>query len=130
MKLQIDIPAQRIADLMITAIGSGDPVTTASRGGWCAGIFWQSESATPPQGIWYAEPKQWEGTFKIEIVEYDETDGSKTRHKIGRSQVRLGLSLMAIKHPNAFAMILAGNIDAAVADTFLQCVVFGEEKYA
>jgi len=36
--VKIDIPNSVIADMFCSAIESGDPVTTASRGGWCAGI--------------------------------------------------------------------------------------------
>lgn len=133
MKIEIDIPADRIANMMISAIESGDPVTTAARGGWCSGIKKKSRSPRKKRtasSIWYADPAFYEGPFVIEVMEYDETTDTETRHSVNRGDVAAGLRIMARDFPAQFAQIIEDNTDAPCADIFLQCVVFGEEKYA
>jgi phage-related tail fiber protein len=113
---------------MTSAIESGDPVTTASRGGWCAGINLCGKAGEPE---WYAIGAFWESNFLIEIVEVDdEATGHQTKHRVGRRHFREGLAIMARKFPGRFTQVLEQNTDAPCADIFLQCVLFGEEKYA
>ena len=38
MQIEISVPEAVIANMITSAIESGDPVTTASKGGWCNGI--------------------------------------------------------------------------------------------
>jgi len=134
MQVNLEISAERIADLMTTAIESGDPVTTAARGGWCSGIYWRTPRATPPlagKDPWYARVSYWGGDFQITIVEVDdEVTGHKTEHVVGKNEFQRGLQVMAQKFPDAFGQIMANDIDAGCADLFLQCMLFGEERYA
>jgi len=140
MRIEIDIPAERIADLLTTAIESGDPVTTAMKGGWCDGIHWRSAKATPPAILdaigrpvrWYSAPTLFRGKkWTLQIVEVDdEVQGTRKRHHVGPRNVREGFKVMARRYPNEFAKVLANEIDAACADIWLQCILFGEEKYA
>jgi hypothetical protein len=130
MKVALEISSQRIADLMITAIESGDPVTSAHRGGWCAGIG-PASGNIDTAGLWYADPKFYDAPFVIEIVEVDdETTGHQTKHQIGNDRMAAGLAVMASEFGHLFEQITGDNIDAPCADIFLQCIVFGEEKYA
>ena len=146
MKVTLEIPAGIIANLMCSAIESGDPVTTGARGGWCNGIYYHSKSADPPSGNWYIDnPAIYESPkFQIEIHEiadentFDmEASDAKNRksgalkiHTIRRKDLLKGLAVMARKFPHAFSQIIEDNTDAPCADAFLQSVVFGEEKYA
>jgi hypothetical protein len=126
--LKHEISPERIADLFITAIESGDPVTTAARGGWCNGI---NLKGPLPDGNWYADPKLYAGKFTLEIIEVDdESTGHETKHRVGRRAIEKGLAVMAKDFPKLFQWIVDDNVDASCADIFLQCVVFGEEKYA
>ena len=120
----------RIANLFTSAIEGGDPVTTASKGGWCGGIFWKSQKAEPPAGVWYAKDVTFAGNFKLEIVEIDEATGRKRSHFITRRHVREGMSAMASVFPHQFCQIINDEIDAPCADAFLQAVLFGKEKYS
>jgi hypothetical protein len=130
LKLDFNFSTEQLAELMITAIESGDPVTTAVRGGWCSAINWHGPGPRP-RGNWYAEPKTYEGDFVLEVIEVDdETTGHETKHLITMPKIEKGLAAMAKKYPHVFADIINDNMDAATADLFLQCVVFGEEKYA
>lgn len=128
MKINLEISSAIIANLMISAIESGDPVTTAARGGWCNGI--KSLSAKRA-GLWYAEPSFWEGKFSVQIIEVDdESTGHETIHKVRPKDVKRGLEVMARVFPHRFSQILQDDTDAPCADAFLQSIVFGEEKYA
>jgi hypothetical protein len=73
MKITLDIPVDRIANMMVSAIESGDPVTCARKGGWCWGIYYRTRFTDPPETkgvIWYAMPEFYDlGTFQIEIIE-------------------------------------------------------------
>ena len=144
MKIELEIPADRIANLMISAMESGDPVTTASKGGWCWGIYCGTIAGGPPAGIWYAEPAFWEKNFQIQIVEVADEDiydrgldmegniksGCLKVHTIHLQDFKRGLEAMAGKFPHAFAQIMTDDTDAPCADAFLQSVLFGDEKYA
>jgi hypothetical protein len=145
MKITIEISADRIANLMCSAIESGDPVTTAAKGGWCSGIYYRTKAHEPPKGYWYVDPAFYESSqFQIEIHEVadenifdvhapDETNlasGALKIHTIRRKDLMKGLAAMAEKFPRQFAQILKDDTDAPCADAFLQAVVFGEEKYA
>lgn len=130
--VEFDIPAQTIADTMCTAIESGDPVTTAKRGGWCSGIYYKTKDTEPPPGNWYYDnPTFYEADdFQIQIVEYHEDDDTETPHTIDAKKLRDGIAKMATIFPKHFNDMVAENGDAATADLFLQAIVFGEEKYA
>jgi len=129
MKIEIEVPAHVIANMMISAIESGDPVTTAARGGWCSAI--NLIAGGEARDVWYADAKLYEGDFLIEVVEVDdETTGHETRHAVRPDDMIIGLRRMATQFPHLFKEVLGDNTDASCADIFLQCIVFGEEKYA
>lgn len=145
MKIELEIPADRIANLMISAIESGDPVTTASKGGWCWGIYYYTINDEPPaDGIWYAEPAFWEKDFQIQIVEVADEDiydrgldmegniksGCLKVHTIRRKHFKEGLEKMAKVFPHQFGQVVRDDTDAPCADALLQSILFGDEKYA
>jgi hypothetical protein len=144
MKIELEISPETITNMMISAIESGDPVTTASKGGWCMGIFWETRAASPPKGIWYADTAFWDGDFKVEILEVADEDaydrdededaniasGALKLHTVRKAQFRSGLAVMAEKFPHQFGQVISGDTDAPCADAFLQSVLFGDEKYA
>lgn len=129
-KLKTVITPETIRDLMTTAIESGDPVTCAARGGWCAGIM-RVDGAAPPEGEhWYYQPRFWAGKFTIRVHEVDdETTGHITKHSIRRRHIEDGLTLLANKYPEILSNIVNNNHDANDADIFLQCVCFKEVRY-
>ena len=130
MDIKITIEAEKLVNLFSSAIEGGDPVTTASKGGWCAGIY-NKKRKRSLDVYWYADAATFADGFLFDVVEVDdETTGHKTTHRIHQGHVRHGLTVMATKFPRQFAQILGDNIDAPCADIFLQCVLFGEEKYA
>lgn len=132
LRVTLEVSAQQVADLFTTAIESGDPVTTASRGGWCEGINSADSAHSLPEGEgpWYARPAFWAGDFHVTVVEYDEDTGATTDHKLDTARVEAGLLVLVQKFPSQLAAILGGDADAGTADIFLQCCCFGEEKYA
>lgn len=139
MEIKLDIPADRIANMMISAMESGDPVTTAARGGWCSAINLlevdgkklHSVRSRFPNGNWYADANLYNGEFLIEVIEVDdEITGHETRHMVRSYDMAIGLQRMATTFPRIFSQVLKDDTDAPCADIFLQCVLFGEEKYA
>lgn len=137
MRFEVEITEKTIAYLMCAAIEGGDPVTNASKGGWCSGIYAKSPLAPPKgqkdwsePGIWYASPEFWAAGFTIEIAEFHEETGKTTKHKITPTLLKRGLSTMAAQFPRQFAMVMEDNYDATCADALLQSICFGEEKYA
>lgn len=134
MKITLEIPNERIANLMCSAIEGGDPVTTARKGGWCTGIYAVGKKA----GLfkyWYAEAAFFDGDFAFDVEELlDESKEAKgknlLKHRVNAARVRVGLKRMAKLFPRQFEQVLADNIDAPAADCFLQAMCFGKEKYA
>lgn len=149
MKITLNIPTDVIANMVTSAMEGGDPVTTAQKGGWCNGIYWKSKKATPPKSRddmpWYAQVATFEDTSLVlevhEVADENEwkrgaTDavnlkrGALAIHKLTLPMMQRGLEVMAKKYPHWFSHIVQDNTDAPTADLFLQCALFGEEKYA
>jgi hypothetical protein len=129
-QITLAVPADRIINMMISAIDSGDPVTSAHKGGWCAGIGYVGKFKETTEN-WYADPAFYARSFKLEIIEVDdETTGHQTKHYVTRADMVRGLGIMAQKFPHIFRQIIEDDTDAPCADIFLQCILFGEEKYA
>jgi hypothetical protein len=133
IETKTEITSQRIADLFITAIESGDPVTR----GWCNGVFLKSPGDKAPddphKGPWYGNPRIYEDPdLKLKIVEIDdEAKPTSKNHVIGLKEIQEGLQKLASgQYAHHFRDIVDENDDAATADIFLQFILFGEEKYA
>lgn len=139
MKITVEIPTSTIVQLMCSAIEGGDPVTTASRGGWCTGIYlrglWEKR-IKELDAAWYNDPKLYASNeFIIEVVELiDEskpaTGRNLKKHLCNAESFASGLAVMAKKFPHAFSQVMQDNVDAPCADAFLQSMLFGDEKYA
>jgi hypothetical protein len=140
----VDIPARRIADLMVTALECND-MTCA----WVAAV----RTRTPTEEalmhdfankVWYDIPELWSGQFNVEVWEISdegEYEGGfdpeadeplpagLTKHVIRKEDLDAGLKLMAEKHSTHFADFIAENEDAITADVFFQCVVLKDVVY-
>ena len=122
-----EIPAQRIADLVVSAV-EGNHMTRS----WCTAFHLKR----PGHGdltdkVWYADPALYErDDFQI-LVQEDANDDGKgdTDHLIGPAELCKGFQLMATKYPAHFADFISENEDAVTADVFLQCVALGELVY-
>lgn len=136
-KLELEIPVAMVRDLFQSAIEGGDPVTTKRKGGWCEGIYFKNKDfdgpiPEGPEGEpWYSLESVWQDPdLTIDVVEYHEETDKHTPHKITQRAILRGLMHLMVDFPKRFTQILEDEIDAPLADIFLQCVVFGEEKYA
>jgi hypothetical protein len=87
-----------------------DPVTR----GWCIGYY----------------PKR--RTFHEILDENQEVSRKNTKiHILTDTKIRMGLQALADKYPHHLENIFdLDKQDAAAADLFIQCCLFGEEKYA
>lgn len=143
--LNITASSKLLADILTTTIESGDPVTTAAKGGWCYGIYARSHSHDAPKvALWYASPLFIEkNTFLIEVLEvcdenkYERGDtidqnierGALLPHFLRRRHLLGGLTLMAQEHGKSLGAILGENFDAADCDTWLQFATLGKLVY-
>lgn len=121
----IEVPAQRIADLMITAIEGGI-------GYWASAVKLVSAGgAEVKEKPWYADPTLYEDPDMSLVVVEDEasTAGASPRHVIGRKELLNGLAIMQAKYPAAFADFMTENEDAETADMWLQCAALGDVVY-
>lgn len=129
MKIEIEVTPEQLAQLFATFIESSDPVTSA----WCPKVRpWHAEAWG---GNDYAAADFWSGKFAIRVFEYDESAAARkkratTEHVVNDTRVAAGLAVMAARYGHLFQRIHADNIDQPCADIFMQCVLFGEEKYA
>jgi hypothetical protein len=130
LKIVINLPPQRFADLLCSFVEGNDPVSQ-----WCTDVALKSSVGATP-GIdrhWYAEGKTFEGTFVFQVTELvDERSGELKEHLISQDDVLKGFEKIAANEDYAhhFGNLLSDNEDAATADIIMQFIVFGEEKYA
>jgi len=122
MEITIDISAQRIADLMVTAI-EGD-ITY-----WCSAVLLKSVHQLQ-YSPWYSNPTLYDATdFIIEVHEIDdESAGAPPKVRaIDKNAFKLGLERFACSRH--FGDFQAENEDATTGDVFLQFVALGEIVY-
>jgi hypothetical protein len=146
---KFEVTPQMIADQMTTLMESGDPVTSARRGGWCYGVYWRERGVQPPAQLtdpWYADASIYGDPETVIAVHEvaDETKwdqdaddkellktGALVIHKVGLKEIQEGLQKLASgKYAHHFRDIVEENGDAATADIMWQFILFGEEKYA
>lgn len=135
MKVILDIPAQKIADLMVTAI-EGNHMVRA----WCDGVFLVTPKSyarsidinnTSP---WYSKKEIYEQSFSISVHEIFDTLGPPkgdniNKHTVGSVQFAEAFRKMAEHSPKQFAEFMTDNYDIITADVFLQYAALGELIY-
>lgn len=134
MKIEIEIPNERIMPLFWSFAESTDPVTR----GWCGGINLKAVSwplsnvpdPLPEREGWYSKPEFFAEGVQITVEVIEDYDDKKVPHAIQATDMARGLGIMAMRFPSQFNQIAEDNIDAPCADLFIQCVLFGDEKYA
>lgn len=125
MKISIEIPEQRICDLMCAAV-EHNPMTTA----WCGGVHivgrWAKDKKLEGKH-WYCDvPELWGSQFVLEIT--DNEDGGKV-HRVNQESMKNAFRLMATKYGAHFGQFMNENGDAITADVFLQLLALGEVIY-
>lgn len=127
----VPVPWKTIADLMVSFVESGDPVTR----GWCESVVadsasirrWKTRDVVNDEDIWYAEAGFWSSPTWTILVK--EIDGK--RWTLGPADFSRALCLLADgQYSQHFSDIISQNTDAGTADIFMQMAAFGEEKYA
>lgn len=114
MKLEIEIPNERLGHQLIAAFEGGSN-------------YWVKRTEThPPEGVKadrYEAPF-FEGGYVI-VVDRE----TNTRYRLDLERIQKGIIAMRDKAPRHFANILSENDDAETGDVFLQCCLFGEIVY-
>ena len=122
LTLPIEIPDQRIQDLLCSALEGG------------SNYWYFIESFNYPKG----EDKQSLG-IEFEHLELPFKGGSLTftvpedddgkEYILDSKAIQQGMKVMAEKYPRHFENFLDENDDAITGDVFLQCCLFGEVVY-
>lgn len=138
MKLTIDVPDNRIADMLCGAFEGGSNY-------WCRiqkyvapaldKLFpWDTMSDrsigdgdNPAVYKHVQYPMSPGGKVIVRDMEADEEGGKE--YTLALDLIRPGLKAMATKEPRHFGDMMSGNDDATTADVFLQCCLFGEVVY-
>jgi hypothetical protein len=124
MKVQIDVPLQRVSDLLCSALEGG------------SNYWYMIEKQTKPPIIGFHcmaghdfphidWPLNVGGSLSIASME--EPDRAIATLDLDAAQ--RGLQLMAEKYPHHWGDFLAENDDATTGDVFLQLALYGEVIY-
>lgn len=112
MKITIEMPAQRIADLMITAIETGI-------GYWAEDVQVWSDGRRVP----YAEASSYEGAWTVK-GKYPEDDAGEDMADFEFDAVQFAARV--IHAPHSLTDWIIENEDAGSADALFQVAAFGE----
>lgn len=135
MKITLEIPSEKIADLMVTAIEDNAMVRA-----WCNGVFlvepksYGSAVDVNDQRPWYAKKEIYEKSFTICVQEIlDESLAAEgkniKKHNCTSVQMAEAFRLMAEKECRHFGDFMIDNYDIFTADVFLQLMALGEVVY-
>lgn len=117
------VPAQTIADLMVSVIES------LASAHWCTNVeYLKGAVAEQPAEPWYSRAEYFESDFELRAFDHENSKW----YCVGSKEVRDGLELMLRNSPHRFANILSeevGSWDMVDADCFFQYVVHGELVY-
>lgn len=118
------ITAQQIADQFSTAVEGGISY-------WASGFnLVEPERKTLKEKPWYADPKLYEGEFRIRIIQQEEhLAGAGLEFFLTRETVQSGLDVLATKYGHHISDIVGESGDADTADAFVQCCLFGDIVY-
>jgi hypothetical protein len=124
MNINIEVPSQRIADMIIGAVEGGSTY-------WARSLVLKSTKIADRESPWYADPRLYEDeTLELELIEDEPSapnhDGKYT---IKFADFAKGLTIMAQKHAWHFGNMISENDDATTADVLLQCIALGELVY-
>ncbi len=112
MKAGLDIPSQRIDDLLCAAFEGGS-------------TYWVDRIDVPvwPEGAGYAHEVLMRGE-RLEVHHNDDEQTTVTQNKLAPA-----FALLAKDHPHHWADFMDENEDAETGDIFFQLVCFGEVVY-
>ena len=136
IKIELEIPVERIADLLSCAFESGDV------GYWCKVGYYDRTGLAPEKVAALGKCAElgqhsmcvWlplvEGC-SLEVIEHNDSEGPEAwvSHYLTLDKIKEGLKLMAKKNPSQFAAFLNEEEDMVTGDVFLQFCVLGEERY-
>jgi len=134
--IPLTVTAKQIANLMISFIESGDPVTR----GWCEGVYLETSGSAriDRHNVWYGETALWAADdWMIRVLEDEDETGDPDQckaHLISKKEFIAGLTALATAENGAYSKhfndIISENDDAATADILMQFILFGKEVYA
>lgn len=117
VNLTLNIPQERIADLLCCAIEGGSTY-------WCSSCDRQggiSQEQAP-----YRQDVPFVNGGWLEVCD---GENKNKAYRLDLNAIKKGLNVMATKYPKHFADFMAENEDAITGDVFFQCCVFGDAIY-
>jgi hypothetical protein len=123
MEIKLQIPDERIKDLLCSALEGGSN-------------YWIKSAESPNKSDWPEQVKYWHecpvygAAVTINVAKEGRGDehGGKS-YTLNRADLERGLQVMAEQFPQHFADFAKENDDATTGDVFLQCCLFGEVVY-
>jgi hypothetical protein len=135
ISIEVDVPARRIADMMVSAIEGNDMVAS-----WCDAInldetiFQGIKGFREGTSLWYDTEllfsESYRHNLKFTVTEVvDEATGETKDHIVTGDDVAKGLVVMARSFSRHFGDLMNEEDDNTTSDVFLQCVVFKDVIY-
>lgn len=132
--ISVQIPLEQICNLIRSALDARSieywGVTNAERSRRPAqldrSVLGDFESKTPENAAIH-----W-AVFSGGVVAFEEIDeiDEEKHHELTLEKIKNGLEIMAHKFPHKLAEVLNDEVDGMLGDLFIQCCLFGEEKYS
>ena len=124
MYVDVKIPEQAIADMMVTVI-EGNHMVRA----WCSGVRLVSHQQITWKHPWYSDPRVWLENFVLEVDEFSDEEGKHHTHRIRIQNFKDGIARMAETDAKHFGDWLNEDYDIVTADVWFQHIVLGEVRY-
>ncbi len=117
---KVNVPLQRVYDLLVTGIESG---------GYGSFLIHEGDW----KEAWTAADRGAHNAFGliglVDRYEFEESGNPAPIKRMHDAFLITGLRVMAQDYPTHFEAFMTENDDAITGDVFLQCVVFGEVIY-
>ena len=151
MKVEIEMPEERIQDLLCNALEGGSnywyfiekyhypnkcpvcgrvthcPICSSGKNGKAHKLVDTIPQTKESLGI---EFTHLELPFKGGFIEFSDLEDEEAEHKnLTLEAIQRGVKIMAEKYPRHFGDWIGENDDATTGDVFLQCCLFGETIY-
>lgn len=137
MKVMIDVPLQRISDLLCCALEGGsnywyhiEKFIRPAQLAFLSDADQAKAMKREPQTFKHLDyPLNAGGALVISDRDRPEMGDKCRTERLDLSTVERGMTIFLSKYPRHFADFMAENEDACTGDVFLQCCLFGEAVY-
>ena len=125
LSIVIDVPLQRIFDLLTCALEGGSSYWARITGYKTPPAFWRQPDTHHPIYNHLDSPLSHGGALLVEEKEVDQP----ISYTLNLDTIKQGLILMAHHQPRHFGNFISEKEDAETGDVFLQLALLGEVRY-